>query len=69
MAAVIWFSSREMERWLGTSQLARLGDLLVSIPVGLAVFYSLCRLLGIAELSVAVRAFTFPITRRIKRVP
>ncbi len=67
MAAVIWFSSHEMENWLGTSQLGRLGDLLVSIPVGLGVFYSICRLLGIAELSVAVQAFTAPIIRRIKR--
>ena len=67
MAAVIWFSSHEMEIWLGTSQLARFADLLVSIPVGLAVFYGICRLLGIADLDVAVRAFTLPITRRIKR--
>jgi hypothetical protein len=67
MAAITWFSSREMERWLGTSQLARLADLMVSIPVGLAVFYGICRSLGVAELSVAVRAFTNPITRRMKR--
>jgi hypothetical protein len=67
MAAVTWFSSREMTNWLGTSQLARLGDLVVSIPVGLAVFYGICRWLGVAELSVAIRAFTAPITRRIKR--
>jgi putative peptidoglycan lipid II flippase len=67
MAAVTWFSSHEMESWLGTSQLARLGDLVVSIPVGLGVFYAVCRVLGIADLSVAVRAFAFPITRRIRR--
>lgn len=67
MALAIWFSSREMEQWLGTSQLGRLGDLVVSIPVGLAVFYGICRLLGVAELAVAMRAFTNPITRRMRR--
>ena len=58
MALLIWFSSREMENWLGTSQLARLADLVISIPLGLGVFYGICRLLGVAELSVAMRAFT-----------
>ena len=67
MAAITWFSSREMEKWLGTSQLARLADLAVSIPLGVVVFYGICRALGVAELSVAIRAFTNPITRRIKR--
>ncbi len=67
MAVVTWFSSREMENWLGTSQVARLGDLAVSIPLGLIVFYGICRTLGVAELSVAIRAFANPITRRIKR--
>ena len=67
MALVIWFSSRQMAGWLGTSQLARLADLAVSIPVGLAVFYAACRTLGIAEVSVAMRAFAFPVTRRMKR--
>jgi hypothetical protein len=56
-----------MENWLGTSQLARLADLAVSIPLGLVVFYGICRMLDVAELSVAIRAFTAPITRRIKR--
>jgi hypothetical protein len=56
-----------MEDWLGTSQLARLGDLAVSIPLGLVVFYGFCRMLGVAEVAVAIRAFTAPITRRIKR--
>jgi len=67
MAVVTWFSSRAMENWLGTSQLARLADLAVSIPLGLVVFYGICRMLDVAELSVAIRAFTAPITRRIKR--
>lgn len=67
MAAVTWLSSREMTEWLGTSQIARLADLIVSIPAGVAVFYGICRWLGVAEVSVAVRAFTAPVTRRIKR--
>ncbi|HEV2198528.1 MAG TPA: murein biosynthesis integral membrane protein MurJ [Bryobacteraceae bacterium] len=67
MAIATWFSSREMEAWLGTSQFARLADLFISIPFGLAVFYGICRTLGVAELAVAIRAFSAPITRRMKR--
>jgi hypothetical protein len=56
-----------MEAWLGTSQFARLADLVVSIPLGLVVFYGMSRWLGVAELSVAVRAFTTPLALRMKR--
>jgi putative peptidoglycan lipid II flippase len=66
MAAVTWVSSHAMTNWLGTSQWARMADLLVSIPMGLAAFYAMCRWLGVAEISMAIRAFTNPITRRIK---
>lgn len=40
MGAVILATSRGMERWLGVSQMARLADLGVSLPVGLAVYYA-----------------------------
>jgi hypothetical protein len=56
-----------MERWLGVSQLARLADLAVSLPIGLAVFYGMCRALGVEELDMAIRAFTSPVRRRLKR--
>jgi putative peptidoglycan lipid II flippase len=67
MAAVTALSSHGMERWLGVSQLARLADLAVSIPLGLAVFYGSCRALGVSELDMAIRAFSAPIRRRLRR--
>ena len=67
MAAVTWVSSHAMTSRLGTSQWARMADLVVSIPLGIAAFYTMCRWLGIAEISVAIRAFSNPITRRMKR--
>jgi putative peptidoglycan lipid II flippase len=67
MGGVIALSSRGMERWLGVSQMGRLGDLAVSIPLGLLVFYAACRALGVHEIDMAIRAFTFPVTRRFRR--
>jgi putative peptidoglycan lipid II flippase len=65
MGGVILLSSHGMERWLGVSQLARLADLAVSIPLGLAVFYVVCKAVGVSDLDMAIRAFTRPIRRRI----
>ncbi len=67
MGAAVWAVSHGMERWLGDSQLARLADLAVSLPVGLAAFYGMCRMLGVEELDLAIRAFTSPVRRRLKR--
>jgi len=65
MGGAVFLSSHGMERWLGASQLARLADLAVSLPLGLAVFYAMCRVLGVSELDMAVRAFSAPIRRRL----
>jgi putative peptidoglycan lipid II flippase len=67
MAAATWISTHAMERWLGVSQLARLADLAVSIPIGLLVYYTACRILGVSELDMAIRAFAAPIRRRLNR--
>ena len=67
MGAVIALTSRGMERWLGVTQWGRLADLAVSIPLGLLVFYAACRALGVHEIDMAIRAFTFPVTRRFQR--
>ncbi|MDP8989418.1 MAG: murein biosynthesis integral membrane protein MurJ [Acidobacteriota bacterium] len=67
MAAVAALSSHEMERWLGVSQRARLADLAVSIPLGLLIFYGMCRALGVHEVDLAIRAFTHPVSRRFRR--
>jgi len=67
MAGVIWLSTRTMERWFGVSQLARLADIAVSIPLGLLVYYAMCKILGVTELDMAIRAFVDPVRRRLGR--
>ena len=64
LAAVILVSSSMMEKHMGVSQLARLADLAVSIPLGLLVYYVGCRILGVSEIDMAIRAFAAPIRRR-----
>src|SRR5262249_26464131 len=65
MGAAVAISSRAIEMWLGVSQFARLADLAVSLPIGVAVFYAMCRMLGVAEIDVVIRAFVAPIQRRL----
>ena len=65
MAAAVSLATHQSERWLGVSQVARLGDLAISIPLGLAVYYGTCRLLGVAEIDLVIRAFAAPIRRRL----
>jgi len=67
MAAAVWLSSHFMAAHAGISQLARLADLAVSIPLGLAVFYGVCRALGVGDIDMALRAFAAPIRRRLAR--
>lgn len=67
MAGVVAFSSHTMEAYVGVSRLARLVDLGISIPLGLAVYYGICRALGVSDIDMAVRAFTGPFRRRMGR--
>ena len=53
----------------GVSQMARLADLGVSIPLGLAVYYGSCRVLGLSEIDAVIQAFAGPIQRRLQRSP
>jgi putative peptidoglycan lipid II flippase len=64
MAGVVAVSSHAMAANLGVSRLARLADLALSIPLGLAVYYGVCRALGVSDIDMAVRAFTAPLRRR-----
>ncbi len=64
MAGVVALSSHAMAASLGVSRLARLADLALSIPLGLAVYYGVCRALGVSDIDMAVRAFTAPLRRR-----
>ena len=56
MTAVCWASSSWIGGWLGASWFARSVDLLVSIPLGAAFLYAVCRALGVAELRLAEQA-------------
>ena len=64
MGAVVWLSSRMVIEWLGTTKLARLTDLLISIPLGLFVLYVGCRVLRIPEFDAAARALAGPLQKK-----
>jgi putative peptidoglycan lipid II flippase len=67
MGGAVFFVSRQMERWLGVSQMARRADLMVSIPLGVAVFYLVCRAMGVTDLDMAFEAVLAPLKRRLRR--
>ncbi len=56
MGVCVWLSSRMIQASLGIQLVARLVDLAVSISLGLAVFYGVCRLLRVEELALAMRS-------------
>lgn len=66
MGAAVFASSTLMERSFGVSQLARLADLAVSLPLGLAVFHLMCRWLGLQDFQLLLRSFARPILGRLK---
>lgn len=66
MGAVVWLADRFVESRLGADRLARLADLAVSIPLGVLVFYGLCRALRVSELELAARALADPLARRLR---
>lgn len=65
MGAVVAATSYAIQHTLGISRLGRLTDLVVSIPLGIAVFYGVCKATGVPELETAVRAIGGPILRRL----
>ena len=64
MGAAVLLSSHGIESWLGVHRLARLIDLAISIPLGLLIFYAICRILRVSELELAARALVNPLARR-----
>ena len=54
MGAACYGSSHLLRASLGISKWARLADLAVSIPLGLAVYYAIARMLRVAELETRV---------------
>ena len=63
MGAVVFLSSGWISNAFGVAPRARLLDLLVSIPIGVAVFYGVCRMLRVDELDLAMRAAAGPLAR------
>jgi len=68
MGAVVFLASHQMEHWFGVTQTARRADLVVSLPLGVAVFYAACRAMGVTDLDLALRAVVAPVQRRLRRV-
>ncbi len=66
MGAVVWLADRFVESRIGVDRLARLADLAISIPLGVLVFYGLCRALRVSELDLAARALADPLARRLR---
>ncbi|MGE5648235.1 MAG: murein biosynthesis integral membrane protein MurJ [Acidobacteriota bacterium] len=60
MAAAVALSNGAMGNWLGDSRAARLADLAVSIPLGAAVFWCVCRAWKVPELDAALRIVRLP---------
>jgi len=67
MGAAIWVTSGSIQAWIGVTRLARLIDLAVSIPLGAAAFYGVCRALRVAELEMAGRALVSPVLGWLSR--
>jgi putative peptidoglycan lipid II flippase len=65
MGIAILASSHAVKIWLGTSKVARLTDLAISIPLGMFVVYFVSRALRVPELDMAVTAVAGPLRRRI----
>ena len=65
MGGVCFLSSHWMRTSMGASTLARLADLAVSIPLGLAVLYGACRILKVRELQDVEAAFVQPLAKRL----
>jgi putative peptidoglycan lipid II flippase len=65
MTSVVWFSHRALYALFGDRGFGQFADLLVSIPLGLAVLWYACRGLRVEELDLATRALAGPIVRRL----
>lgn len=64
MGAAVWGSSHFIQSLAGIAPMTRLIDLAITIPLGIAILYFVCRALRVEELSMAVNAVGGPIARR-----
>jgi putative peptidoglycan lipid II flippase len=63
MGSVVTVVKETLTHALGVSRWASVANLAVSIPAGLLLFYAACRLLGVAELNMAVAGIAAPLRR------
>ncbi|HOQ45531.1 MAG TPA: murein biosynthesis integral membrane protein MurJ [Bryobacteraceae bacterium] len=63
MGAIVVLCRDGLQGWLGVTRFARLVELAVCIPLGVAVFGGLCRAFRVAELEMASRAVIAPLAR------
>ena len=63
MGVVVWAADRYIGVPLGTSKLARMADLAITIPLGFGVLYATCRMLKVTELDDAMRGLAGPLQR------
>ena len=63
MGVTVAGSSYFVQHWLGAGRLGRVTDLAVSIPIGLGVFYTACRVLRVAELELVTKSLLGPLRR------
>jgi len=64
MGVVCYFSSRAIHHELGMRKIAQITDVAISIPAGGLVYYTVCRVLRVAELEAAWAALAAPMARR-----
>jgi len=67
MAGAVAVSSGLIRSWLGAGKTGYLADVTISIGVGLVVFWGVCRMAGVRELEMAIRAAP-PVRRLLERV-
>ena len=67
LAVVVWISSHGMRAWFGLGHWARLADVAVSLPLGVAVYYAAVKALGLHEIDMVARSFLGPLQRRLGR--
>ncbi len=63
MGGAIWLTSHAVYHYWGDGKMARIADLLISIPIGFLVFAGICRLLKVNELNLAINAIARPLGR------
>jgi putative peptidoglycan lipid II flippase len=63
MGSLVATVSHLIGKWLGSSRSAHAVDLAISIPLGCAVYWWVCKLVGVTEVDLATQALLRPLAR------